>query len=99
MHDPSIIENQLKEEIHRNEENNLSLDQQTENNLPTDASLVQEHSPHLPRILDNEEPISSIDSTVTTTPLTIETTTETNNNVFPTESKVICIGKTILLID
>ena len=89
VHDPKIVENELKEEIHRNENENPSLDQQIENTVPVDSFLTNDYSPHLPRILENEQLPSSIDSTVTSTPPTIETSTESSLNTPPAESKVI----------
>lgn len=97
VHDPTIVENELKEEIHRNENGNPSQDQQIENNVSPDSFLANEHSPHLPRILENEQTISSIDSTVTTTPQTIETSTDSILNSSPAESKVIVTQRVVLI--
>lgn len=89
VHDSKIVENELKEEILRNENENPSLDQQIENTVPADSFLTNDYSPHLPRILENEQTISSIDSTATSTLSPIETSTESNLNTPPAESKVI----------
>ncbi len=89
VHDPQAILDELNEQTNENE--NLLLDEQIENSTTVDSFLVNDHSPHLPRILENEEILSTIDSTVptiTNTPQTIETTSEAYSNHIQNDSKV-----------
>jgi hypothetical protein len=87
VHDPQAILDELNEQTNEN----LLLDEQIENSTTVDSFLVNDHSPHLPRILENEEILSTIDSTVptiTNTPQTIETTSEAYSNHIQNDSKV-----------
>ncbi len=86
----------MKEEINKNENENPSLDEQIENTATPASFLVNDHSPHLPRILENEESESTLDSTVptiTNTPQTIETAAEAYPNPLQNDSKVNYISK------
>ncbi|CAF1208086.1 unnamed protein product [Adineta ricciae] len=67
VHDSKIIYKELKEELLKTDQ--LSHDQELESNNTASSFLANEHSPHLPRTLDNEE-------LSTTTAKTIEATTE-----------------------
>jgi hypothetical protein len=87
VHDPNIIVNELKDELNKNE--NPSLDQEIENNATVASFLINDHSPHLPRILENQETTSTIDST-------LENNDETNQNLTPIDSKVIPIKSNIV---
>ncbi len=100
VHDSNTILNELKEDTDNNE--NPSLDEQIENNATVDSFLANDHSPHLPRILENEETVSTIDSTIqtiTTTPQTIENNnTEPNLGLTTNDSKVNLIKLIIFSI-
>jgi hypothetical protein len=86
VHDPAAILSELKDELNKNE--NLILDEEIENNTTVASFLVNDHSPHLPRILENDEQPSNIDSVITSTVQTIENHNETKQNLSQIESKV-----------
>ena len=85
VHDPKTVLNELKEELTKNE--NQALEEEIENNATVDSFLVNDHSPHLPRILENEE-ITSTTETMTNPPQIIESNDEINQNLTQNESKV-----------
>jgi hypothetical protein len=85
VHDPKTVLNELKEELTKNE--NQALEEEIANNATVDSFLVNDHSPHLPRILENEEIISTTE-TMTNPPQIIENTDEINQNLTQNESKV-----------
>ncbi len=99
VHDPQAILNELKEETTENDNDNPSLDEQITNTATVDSFLVNDHSPHLPRILENEEPVSTLDSTIPTITNTIETATETYSNPIQNDSKVNYIKEIIFFLD
>jgi hypothetical protein len=89
VHDSNTILNELKDESTKNE--NQLLDEEIENNATVASFLVNDHSPHLPRILENEETAPTLDSTIETminpSPI-IDNNDELNQNLIQNESKV-----------
>ncbi|CAF2885569.1 unnamed protein product [Rotaria sp. Silwood2] len=89
VHDPKAILNELEEESNKNEKQNI--DKEIESHTTVASFLSNDHSPHLPRVLENKETISTIDSTIETminTVQTIDNKNEINQSLTHNESKV-----------
>ncbi|UJR26027.1 hypothetical protein I4U23_007373 [Adineta vaga] len=84
VHDPNAIFNELKEESHKND--HLSQDQEMENNSTASSFLTNDHSPHLPRILENEEISTTIAPTIEAT---TSIHTHSNSNIEDTQNSVM----------
>ncbi|CAF4097930.1 unnamed protein product, partial [Adineta steineri] len=97
VHDPTVVLNELKQELNQNED--LSLDQEVENSTTVDSFLVNDHSPHLPRIHETEETITHLTPTIEETneknshdSKTDELTLKSNNSdkMLPIEYRQVC---------
>lgn len=76
VHDPRAVFDQLQEEVDRNEQ--LSLEQEVENSTDASAFLNNDHSTHLPRILESEEMTSTVAPIIETSTIP---TAHVNSNV------------------
>ncbi|CAF0751568.1 unnamed protein product [Rotaria sordida] len=76
VHDPQAILDELEEESNKNEKQNI--DKQIESHTTVASFLANDHSPHLPRILENEQTTPTIDSTIETMTNTIQTNSNRN---------------------
>ncbi|CAF4484310.1 unnamed protein product [Rotaria sp. Silwood1] len=89
VHDPKAILNNLEEETNKNEKQHI--DKEIDSHTTIASFLSNDHSPHLPRVLENKETASTIESTIETMTNTVETIdnkNEINQPLTYSESKV-----------
>ncbi|CAF3563610.1 unnamed protein product [Rotaria socialis] len=81
VHDPQEILNKLSKESHENEK--LSVDHGKDSQTTVTSVFASDHSPHLPRIIKDEEKESTTESNMETLRSTIETINNENEQNEP----------------
>ena len=97
VHDASAL---LQEQLQQEEERREALRDEIEQNTTSSSFLAHESTSHLPRILENDDKLSTIETLTTTVVAPVDHPTpvnESNTNPFQTESKVCSIWPRPLL--